>query len=250
MAIPPSPCRRSRARARRQANRAAASTSRLPATAAAAISPTECPITAAGVRPRDRQVWARATWVAKVNACTSTPLHGPPAVSASRGVQPSLLAEHLGQRVDGGGEDRLVAQQLPAHARPLRAVPGEDPDHRGRVGPPSGPGRPAGRTCRRRPPAAARRVPRRGGQHGGPLRQVRAALRQGVPHRRQGRPRVLHQPVGGAAGQRRHPGLGHRRERDTTAGPRRRPRPRRCRPAPGRLRPRPRRPRRAAPPGG
>ena len=121
MAIPPAPWRRSRARARWQANRAAASTSRLPATAAAAISPTECPITAAGVSPRARQVCARATWVAKVNACTSTPLHGPPAVNASRGVQPNSSRNTSASASTAAaktGSSRSSCRPMPAHCAP------------------------------------------------------------------------------------------------------------------------------------
>ncbi len=70
--MPPSPVISRSARLRSATTRAPSSSDNAPATHAAAISPWECPITAAGVTPQDRHTAARETITAHSNGCTTS----------------------------------------------------------------------------------------------------------------------------------------------------------------------------------
>jgi hypothetical protein len=148
-------------------------------TTAAAISPTEWPMTAAGDTPLDRHSAARPTCIAKIMVCALAMSRKSPSPSACRGEKPISTAK-TGSKVVDHRRERRLGEQFPPHARPLGTVSGEDPDQGG-----SGSGGPADDhagvlLAGRQLAQAGRELVPAGGCHDRSFRQLRIPQRQRV----------------------------------------------------------------------
>ncbi len=126
---PPIPASfRATIRLRRHTIRAPSSSESAPATQAAAISPCECPTTAAGSTPSDRHIWANEIITAHSAGCTTSSPSSAGAPGAPRSTstsdQSTNGANALSHRVTQSantGEVSSSALPIPAHCEPCPA---------------------------------------------------------------------------------------------------------------------------------